>query len=97
MTLQRQRNQLVEAVQRLAPPVQLALPAGTQVSTSPALVDQASGPSGAGIGGSPASTPATSIGAPPSSGSGSGELSGVRSCVIRTCIVRMYLYYCLYY
>ena len=81
LTLQRQHNQLGEAVQRLAPPAQSALPADSQLqgSTSPAPGEQAGGSAGAGIGGSPASAPATSIGTLPSSegGSASGE-SGAR-------------------
>ena len=77
LALQRQHNQLAEAVQRLAPPAQSAPPADSQLqaSTSPASVDQASGSAGTGIGGSLASTPATSTVTLPSTegGSASGE------------------------
>ena len=79
VTLQRQHNQLAEAVQRLAPPSQSTLPAGTQASISPAAtpMDQTNSPSDAGIGGSPSSCPpVTFSGVPSSSGSGSGELCG---------------------
>ena len=92
VTLQRQHNQLAEAVQRLAPPSQSTLPAGTQASISPAAtpMDQTSSPSDAGIGGSPSfCPPVTFSGVPPSSGSGSGELCGnvYSTCIVCICIL----------
>ena len=96
LMLQRQHNQLAEAVQSLAPQVQSALPNDLQLqaSTSPAPVDQASGSAGAGISVSPCLHPCNVYWYSPSSegGSTSGHEQGARLCNTRIAHILCYLH-----